>query len=237
MKLLIGLLTVLTMILFISACRNDTTFPSVETQTDMNSSFDYGYDDFFDSNMLSRPTDEDIAKITVGMSFREVIEIIGKPHCHAPGPSLPYFQWVTAEGSKYVILFLPEDVSYDRVENDMTMFERFENTVVVFSPGKVPAETTLVEYCPLSYEEFMQKVSEEMNEDEIVAIAGEPQRIEWVNLSIDPSASAMLPYQCRIYDFINDNRSIGIVYYFKGEPSDDTARTLIHVFVSEDQTT
>jgi hypothetical protein len=92
-------------------------------------------------------------------------------------------------------------------------------------------------YCPLSYEEFIQKISEEMNEDEIVAIAGEPQRIEWVNLSIDPSASAMVPHQCRIYDFINDNRSIGIVYYFEGEPSDDTARTLIHVFVSEDQTT
>ena len=95
-----------------------------------------------------------------------------------------------------------------------------------------------VAYCTLSYEEFMQKISEEMSEDEIVAIAGEPQRIEWVDkLSIDPGASAMIPLQCRIYDFINDNRSIGIVYYFEGEPSDDTARTLIHVFVSEDQTT
>ena len=142
MKLLIGLSTVLAIILFTSACQDNSTFPSVETQTDMNSSFDYGYDDFFDSNMLSRPTDEDIAKITVGMSFSEVIEIIGKPHCRASGPSLPYFQWVTTEGSKYTILFLPEEVSYDRVEDEMTMFERFENTVVVFPPGKVPVETT-----------------------------------------------------------------------------------------------
>ena len=142
MKLLIGLLTILTMTLFISACRNDTTFPSVETQTDMNSSFDHEYDDFFDYDMRSCPTDEDIAKITVGMSFSEVIEIIGKPHCRASGPSLPYFQWVTTEGSKYTILFLPEEVSYDRVEDEMTMFERFENTVVVFPPGKVPDETS-----------------------------------------------------------------------------------------------
>jgi hypothetical protein len=142
MKLLIGLSTVLVIILSISACQDSSTISSVVTQTDTNSSFDHEYDDFFDYDMRSCPTDEDIAKITVGMSFSEVIEIIGKPHCRASGPSLPYFQWVTTGGSKYTILFLPEEVSSDRVEDEMTMFELFENTVVVFPPGKVPVETT-----------------------------------------------------------------------------------------------
>ena len=64
----------------------------------------------FDSNFEHLPTFEDMSRVFSGMSFEEVISIIGKPHGHADFVSHSNgYQWVTSEGEVFTMLFLPKE--------------------------------------------------------------------------------------------------------------------------------
>ena len=67
-------------------------------------------EELFDKEMLHKPTEKDIQKIHAGMTFAEVVGIIGKPHFSPPQYSHNnFFVWVTNEGNSYRLAFSTEE--------------------------------------------------------------------------------------------------------------------------------
>ena len=114
------------------------------------------------------------------------------------------------------------------------------------SVGSIPPQSTetstetqpITEFCPLSYDEFMQKIFEDMTEEEVFAVVGRPQRIEMRELPIHPLCSSTGPTNCSIYDFQNDNRSIGLVYGWHDKLEGPPIVLSIHIlYDSQEETT
>ena len=64
----------------------------------------YSNADFFDYLMLYRAKDEDFDKLQEGMTYSEVIEIVGRPHgMWGSGNYRPY--WLSLEGYEYTMYF------------------------------------------------------------------------------------------------------------------------------------
>ena len=78
--------------------------------------------DFFDYEKSHQPTDEEMKSVKKGMSFYDVVALIGKPHGYIDGASYGLsYKWVTVEGNVYEIKFVPtDDVPKDR---DMSLSE------------------------------------------------------------------------------------------------------------------
>ena len=80
---------------------------------------DKNEDDFLDMFLSHRPTLADMYKVKVGMSLREIIDILGKPH-YAPGTSAYLsFTWYTLEGTAWSIgAQVPEEPLQNESEAD-----------------------------------------------------------------------------------------------------------------------
>ena len=80
-------------------------------------------DELFDVSLSHLPTEDDMKKIKQGMSFNEVVSIIGKPHSYAPHVSHNFaLLWNTKEGSQYTILFLLEEKTETKFETAIDYF-------------------------------------------------------------------------------------------------------------------
>jgi len=66
------------------------------------------YWEYFDNDKEHKPSENDVLKIEVGMSFAEVIEKIGKPHEGGPLSGPPSFLWETDNGKLYYLVILRE---------------------------------------------------------------------------------------------------------------------------------
>ena len=62
---------------------------------------------FFDWELTNKPTDSQMKKVRKGMSYYEVVEIIGKPHSFADNiDNSQTFKWITQEGNVFFCFFL-----------------------------------------------------------------------------------------------------------------------------------
>ena len=86
----------------------------------------------FDFEMQYQPSDEEMEKITKGMPYNTVVEIIGRPHGFGEASSGDYLKWITEEGNCYVISF--------RTYSDKTwddLLEYLNNSVVHSVPKMI----------------------------------------------------------------------------------------------------
>ena len=98
-------------------------------------------EDFFDEDMKSLPSDRDFSNIQSGMTFDEVIQLIGRPHGIADRVDISgSFKWNTVEGNVYVVYFVP-DLDFETART-MTPDEVYQNSIVVCAPRCVIPPTT-----------------------------------------------------------------------------------------------
>jgi hypothetical protein len=89
----------------------------------------------FDYSESQKPTNAEMALVAEGMTFREVVQIIGKPHYKNPG--LQFF-WRTEEGCSYELLFC-----FSRIEGEITTMEDLDKCYIL-------AGGPNLSYCPES---------------------------------------------------------------------------------------
>lgn len=137
MKKIIAVLSCLLIILCVIGCNDILTTTENETTKD-TSEDNRMEEEFFDKNFIHKPTKDDISKVHKGMSFYEIVDIIGKPHSFADYVSHGMsYKWVTVEGDAYTIMFLPEDAVTGA--SKMSLSEYHKYTVAINEPQIVVA--------------------------------------------------------------------------------------------------
>ncbi len=99
----------------------EITFPFTFGNNSLPSPSDYdpepdSYDRFMDPGKAHRPTDEEINSITEGMTYKEVVDRIGKPHRPGFAP-IPTLKWYTSNETYITVEFecsldAPSDYPY-----------------------------------------------------------------------------------------------------------------------------
>ena len=118
----------------------DSSVPSSE-QTSSNIDPSISHQALFDYEMKHQPSDSDMLKITKGMPFDEVINIIGLPHGIADNISISsYFKWVFLEGNEYIIFFIPKD-TVDNADQ-LEPLEYYSYTETAFAPRLIKNENS-----------------------------------------------------------------------------------------------
>ena len=138
---------------------------------------------FFDYHMLHRAKSEDFKKVQKGMTFSEVIEIIGRPHgMWGSGFYKPY--WYSLEGYQYVLSFrepYDENGEYIRTYSiyeyaDLTTFIGWSRTGpsnIITPVVKSRFEDPYLKELP-SYEDLMN-LPMNMTVKEVTELYGKPQ--------------------------------------------------------------
>ena len=81
-------------------------------------------DDLFDASVSHLPTEDDMKKVKQGMTFDEVVSIIGKPHGYAPDVNHNFgLLWNTREGTQYSIIFLLYEKPENKIESSIDYFK------------------------------------------------------------------------------------------------------------------
>ena len=124
MKHFISVLLVLFMLLGLTSCFSGGN--GVEWTTDMTE------DEFFDRKQKHKPTVEELKQVEKGMSFAEVVSIIGKPHGY--GNTALTFSWTSQEGKTYDIFVLYTEQYAKDYPDRMKGFERYYLYGVAESP-------------------------------------------------------------------------------------------------------
>lgn len=121
-------------VLCIGGCANKLPTSENESTTNVNEVASME-NDFFDLNMLHKPTKSDILTVHKGMPYYSIVDIIGKPHGYADGISHGMaYKWITVEGGTYTIMFLPNDPVPNAAT--MSLSEYHQYTVAVTDPNK-----------------------------------------------------------------------------------------------------
>ncbi len=90
---------------------------------------------FFDWELTNKPTDSQMKKVRKGMSYYEVVEIIGKPHSFADNiDNSQTFKWITQEGNVFFCFFIL-DTDIDIPNVSIEEYNRY--TVAYSEPGMV----------------------------------------------------------------------------------------------------
>ena len=62
-------------------------------------------DEYFDSELVDKPSHADILSISSGMSIHEIIDVIGRPHRMGGFSGIPSLEWETVDGNICTIAF------------------------------------------------------------------------------------------------------------------------------------
>ena len=90
--------------------------------------------EFFDLSRSHKPTENDIQKITESITVKDVINILGKPHCYGP-KEWKYITlvWETSEGNIYFAT-----VEFDLYNSSANILNRiYETGLLTEKPVKV----------------------------------------------------------------------------------------------------
>ena len=136
------LIVFILLMLFVGCSSNvSNDSPTSLEQTFPNDDPNISYEELFDYEMKHQPSDSDVLKITKGMPFDEVVDIIGLPHGIADNVSISsYFKWVSLEGNEYILLFILED-TVDNADK-MEPLEYYRYTVTASFPRLVESTNT-----------------------------------------------------------------------------------------------
>lgn len=150
-------------VLCIGGCAN--TLPTFENESTANVNEVASMEnDFFDLNMLHKPTKSDILTVHKGMPYYSIVDIIGKPHGYADGISHGMaYKWITVEGDTYTIMFLPNDPVPNAAT--MSLSEYHQYTVAVSDP------TISIENQAMKYQEYFDNTKDHHpTEEQIMSV-------------------------------------------------------------------
>ena len=95
--------------------------------------------EFYDSEYTHLPSEAEIQSITKGMTLKDVVAILGKPHNGGPTSGVPSISWRSDAGSEYFFIVMddytiPKPADYD----EWYWFEQImEYGYVVSGPHKM----------------------------------------------------------------------------------------------------
>ena len=129
-------------------------------------------DDFFDFEKSHQPTDEEMKSVKKGMSFYDVVALIGKPHSPMEGVGVSgSYVWITVEGNAYKIKF----VETDDIPSDMNMsLSEYNKYTIAYNDAVVNADFFDYEKSHLPTDEEMKSVKKGMSFYDVVALIGKP---------------------------------------------------------------
>ena len=110
------------------------------------------FEDLFDDKLDHQPTIEDIKLVHEGMTYKEVEEILGRPHRYDPNYIVPLLcVWVTSEGNDYAMFFKqPEHKNWSIFYTQTD----YISTTSVGAPSLYNRELLRIKTCFIYFPEF-----------------------------------------------------------------------------------
>ena len=137
----------------------DISGPSISSAPPESQNDDTEYfERYYDRLQTHKPTNAEAQSITKGMTYKEVVDRLGKPHKSASGTRNYFFYWYTQEGGRISALFERlvfiddeeairihdmEDLLKYGVANWVRFYEQASDTVAFAESPSEPSETTV----------------------------------------------------------------------------------------------